>query len=736
MASSRLILLILILTIGFIPAVSRDTAEGNNTEAAADEPLYYIGGWGGVNYNLHSGNFSELPGVYSCCPKYTSGDGFGYSFGGLIEFPGYELTGLEGISAEIRLGIATLGGDFTVEQFIGNNVEVISNVPPYGISKRKVFVDHYLESKITAFQLEPVVNYMLYKGLRGSLGFNMSYLLSSTVSQYEQIIEPGNATFLDGSLKQNVYNDVEIREINSMQFFGVAALGYELPISKSAFLVPNIRYNLPFTNISSVDWSVSTLHLGIALKMPVMPARILPTIRDTVYIRDTTVVAVFGLNEDKINHIKTVGELEYVELPDANLERLVVTENYEKHIPKIVKLETDLIAIAIEKDGTVANDVASEDITIVIEEIEIEEGFPLLPYIFFKKGSSSLSDSKLHLITNGEAKSFSESDLPWNTLGIYSELLNIIALRMQQNPEAKLVITGCNNNTDEEMDNLILSGKRARVARDYLLNIWEIDPRRIKIEKQNLPDNPGRSGEPDGMEENQRVELYSNDFNILKPVELKEIATTATPPVIEISPMIISEAGIEKWELNIRQSGRILRHYDGTGTPPQTIKWNITDEPVPQLDTPLETALYARDKEGQESRSKITTAIQQLTIKKKRSELIDDKRIEKFSLIVFGFNKADLSRNHKLALQYISGRIKPNSTVTIAGYTDRTGEAEYNRELAQRRAMEVEKALGLKDNIVTIVPIGKDVLLYDNNSPVGRSYSRTVQITIESPVKE
>ena len=86
-------------------------------------------------------------------------------------------------------------------------------------------------------------------------------------------------------------------------------------------------------------------------------------------------------------------------------------------------------------------------------------------------------------------------------------------------------------------------------------------------------------------------------------------------------------------------------------------------------------------------------------------------------------------------MEKVKARIQPESKVRIVGYADRTGNPEYNRALAKRRCIEAQRVLGVSDDRVTIDPIGSDVLVYNNDIPEGRSYSRTVQIEIETPIK-
>ena len=110
-------------------------------------------------------------------------------------------------------------------------------------------------------------------------------------------------------------------------------------------------------------------------------------------------------------------------------------------------------------------------------------------------------------------------------------------------------------------------------------------------------------------------------------------------------------------------------------------------------------------------------------------------RVERYSLIVFDHNSAQLIAANQRVMKRVKERIEPESKATILGYADRQGNPEYNLKLAERRCKEAQRALGLPDSRVTLKPIGSDKLIYDNDTPEGRSYSRTVQIEIEHQVR-
>ena len=122
--------------------------------------------------------------------------------------------------------------------------------------------------------------------------------------------------------------------------------------------------------------------------------------------------------------------------------------------------------------------------------------------------------------------------------------------------------------------------------------------------------------------------------------------------------------------------------------------------------------------------------------KKKRVEQVKDKRLERFSLMLFDFDRAEISAENLTLLSFIKQRIAPTSQVTIIGYGDRVGSREYNRDLAFRRSVEVKNFLQLPEDRIKIVPIGNDVLLHDNATPEGRSYCRIVQVIIATPMEK
>ncbi len=104
--------------------------------------------------------------------------------------------------------------------------------------------------------------------------------------------------------------------------------------------------------------------------------------------------------------------------------------------------------------------------------------------------------------------------------------------------------------------------------------------------------------------------------------------------------------------------------------------------------------------------------------------------------VVFALNSAALSEQAKSALDQIAGAVGGQQfgyMIEVQGYTDNTGDEQYNIGLSQRRAEAVERYLVSK-NIplfrVSIVGLGKDKPVADNKSRDGRAQNRRVEVRV------
>mgnify|MGYP000859471108 CR=1 FL=1 len=685
-------------------------------------PSFWFGPYGGVNINMHSADFRNLPNTFCCSPGFQSGSGIGYSLGGLFILP-FRIEGHD-LRLDIRLGYNNMNADLIRDTIIGNT----PNDNYTGTDD--VESEHKIESVLGGIGLDIGLDYYFIDKFYGTLGLRFGYLLTGEFSQQEMITKPNDVTFLNGSRLWNVYDKREIPELNKFQFGVYAGLGYDLPIGDELYLTPEARFYYNFTNISNdtINWKPHFLYLGAALKIPIIPVYKLPYIDETEYVRDTMLISDAGVSREEVRLISERESVKETKKTDAIVRKTTIYQHYEKHIPKALSLNAALTVTGIAPDGT-----RQKNPTLVIEEIEAEEGFPLLPYVFFRSGSAGLDGSGLKILDRSGTSGFDEQKLPWNTLAIYSDMLNILGSRMKELPDSKITVTGCNNNLGSEENNMQLSQDRANAIKNYLVDVWDINPSRIAVRQQGLPTNPSNNMIPDGQVENQRAEISSDNYELLKYLTQKDVIRTSTPPRVEIVPEVTASNGLKSWDITIEQDGALLRQYAGEDLP-GSLNWNVEEAPMPALESPVTIKMTAIDNEGNKTQTVHETKISQLTINKKRYEIKEDHRIERFSLILFDFDKATLTKDHNKIISDINSKIEPESKVTVYGYTDRIGTPEYNKQLADRRIQETRKLLNVKPANLKTVPVGSDMLLYPNETPQGRCYSRTVKVDIETPM--
>jgi outer membrane protein OmpA-like peptidoglycan-associated protein len=718
----RLILTFTLLTVALFSKTETDKI---------DTLQFRIGLYAGGGYDLHSSNFSAIKGLPNCCTNFNGGSGDGILAGLYLEIP-YDRKLSFALDTRYRIHNA----DLTVENVnIGNTLILDANG---NTRTTEVNVNHLFTPNFSSISFIPKVHYNVYRSTKKENydespfkfdltgGLTISYLMGGVINQSEVITKPDNITFLDGKLARNEFTaaPVSLGPIVVAPLIGVRS---QLQISKNLDIEPFLNFQLGLMNITGVSWKYNSLEFGLAIVYNSFKSRKPIEIFKEEYKRDTVIAYDPSIKESEIILLDTKKEKNTAELGTEIVTTTTIYEKYELKLPKKLNMNFDFTILGITADGK-----KQQVPTLIIEETETIESFPILPQVFFAENSSQLALTSSNILNEAQATNYDIKNLKWNTLEIFKEALNLIAYRLKNNSNAKITLVGNNANIGSEENNLTLSEERANAVKKYLVDVWKINQNRIAVKKQNLPSNPGKSDDPMGMAENRRVEVYSDDLDVMKPMELREIFRTSNPPQIEIEPSGKAEAEEYNWKMEVSQNGKQIRSFDGNNDL-RKLTWNVTDEPVPQLETPLDFTFDAIDKYGNKFDLTKQMQIKQLTIKKKREELHDDKLIEKYALIVFDFDKATVNQLQRNILDEIKKKIKPNSIVTIEGYSDILGDAEYNLNLSSKRCTEVQKYLNLPN--AQIKPYGNSVLLYDNSTPQGRAYSRTVKIIIETPLK-
>jgi len=645
------------------------------------------------NRNLHTANFKGLPDIPSCCPTYTDGTGSGLTFGLLYEHPF-----LDSFFWMLRAGYSS--GDAILTADEGTTVK-FNGEPVQGVFR------HTIATHLSNWGIEPLFGYMPFNGLLAMAGGRLGYVTTKSFEQKETIVEPANGgTFENGKRTRNEFSG-DIPGVSSLSGSLLFGLGYEIPLNRKGTLLasPEVFYSYGLTPVvSDLTWSINMLRVGVALKYS--------PLFDTIAAPILAAEPVLPHGEGQL-----VVEPEPVEEPEPEDHSL---------------LHASVKAASLEPDGT-----ERPNVTIRVEEFISTEMRPLLNYVFFDENSSDLPDRYVRMQPD-ETSDFAVEDLHGiPVLPTYYHLLNIVGRRLRAHPDAKITLVGCNSDEGVETGRLDLSKNRADTVRKYLEDIWGIAPSRITVQTRNKPGKPSDTTVIDGVIENRRVEIYSDTWEILEPVITHDTLRVIQSPDVRFHQRSYSTNGVADWTLDVKQSGRDLKKFSGSGPLTPAVDWKLNDgqQALPNSSDPITYQLTVHDSIG----LSYTTVLDSLpvdfiSLQKKRRNRIADKEIGNYSLILFDFDRGELNASNQRIAKFIRGEIRPEASVTITGYTDRIGLTDHNQRLSQSRAASTANALAVP--LSRSSGLGETKLLYDNELPEGRFYCRTVNVYVETPIEE
>lgn len=683
---NKLLILLFLASIQLTPILAQEYAE----EPYSPRDSYGV--FVGAGINLHSADFKKFADIPSCCPGYESGSGFGINFGIYYSTPMGDL-----IDLSLRAKYLQLGGLVSrIEQEVGTTNSG---------SNQTIEFEHRFDASISSMAFEPILEFKLSNQFRLRGGFRIGYLLDGNLNEHiEEVVTPSNGLFIDEngntSRTRNSYTG-KIPNLSTIEGAILLGASYDLPLNDSytLFLVPYIDMSLGLTSfVPDFGWTANSVVGGIGVRYAprdiIRPKEILPPPPPP---------------------------------PPPPLPP-------PPPPPMVPQLDASIKAVSVNENGQ-ESDVSA----IKVEEFFLNRTHPLLNYIFFGENSSEIP-KRYTRITEKEKEEFSFKQLfDMKTMDVYHEILNIVGKRLQFYPQSNLELVGCNSNQNLEANNISLSRDRAEAVKQYLVSEWGISPDRITTKSRNLPDNPSNQNEQDGIEENRRVEMNANIPQIFEPMIINDTLRTSNPPHIRFKPQVKSEIGANKWKIITYQNGKELKTFSGSGNIPKAVDWDLETEKeqdyVPTLDKPLQYRLQIIDNDNKMWESSIQELpVKQITVEYKIENVLPDKEFDVFSMIGFGYNQAELNDRNIFIADKAKKRLRSYSITDIIGYSDRLGNELTNQKLSQRRAYNVADYLGLNPE-ATARGLGEKKLLYDNDYPEGRFYSRTVVISIITPIE-
>lgn len=683
---------------------------------------------------FHTADFHQLKAVKNCCPTFESGSGSGYLAGLLYETPFFKRK-----DSRLLFSLNVLYSSHDGELNDDEETSVM-----LGGSLEDVTIRHELTSRFQSLNIEPLVNFFIWKNLYFKAGYSAFFLFTKEYDQLERLIEPEDRTFDDGrTIRHEVSGDLEDASfINSSVIGGI---GYDLALGADGEIIiaPEVKYRLSLTPvIEGTTWNIDGLSAGISIKWS--PKYRPPEIEDEFRekrIIDTIRIDREGLAEryTSIGRPSISNDTVLIDYTRIITETIIRTDTVYMPLmpepePEPVISGFDSVAIDFEliKDGN-----PLETNTLTLEEFRSTNMQPLLCYIFFDH-NSAIIPKRYKRLEPQQTNAFTvESLVDSPTLPTYYNVLNIIGRRMRDNPGMTITITGCNSGFGEEESNTELSKQRANSVYDYLKSIWEIGMNRMEVKFRNTPEVVSNPKISEGQEENRRVEIESRFDEITSPVILDDTLRLANAGQVVLMPKIYPPDKTKKWTIFLEQGGSPVGKFEGEGAPQERLLWFPNDEDVFRGSDSKEIKVHleASGTAGDTAAVAENILVNYMTLDKKQKTAESDIKVDRYSLFLFDFDDPDLKQRHKKTIDFIKKRLEADSRIKVYGFSDNIGDDRHNRILSEKRASNVVRALGrVAGAKIEYEGLGESRLLFDNSLPEGRFYCRTVRVMVETPL--
>jgi outer membrane protein OmpA-like peptidoglycan-associated protein len=184
----------------------------------------------------------------------------------------------------------------------------------------------------------------------------------------------------------------------------------------------------------------------------------------------------------------------------------------------------------------------------------------------------------------------------------------------------------------------------------------------------------------------------------------------------------------------------VIQTASGEGDITSALTFNLVSAGLSKIASfkTITASVEVTDKEGEtfKDRTAATSKVRFIRREEMKTQKKGDRVLEKYSLILFDFDKAEIRERNRVIVDRIIARMKamPSAEVKIVGHTDSIGKEGYNVRLSERRAKAVLNQLlasGMKEGEnLELSGVGPREPLYDNSTPEGRALNRMVTVTL------
>lgn len=639
---------------------------------AFGQPIPGFGVIGGATINMPDAGFRQLGSFPSCCPEFTSGTGTGGQFGGWLERRIAHRVSIVG-----RLMLSWDNVSFTDDEssFVADLRDTPRVVP--------ALFRHQLQSSHAAITIEPLVAFTLFDRTSLVFGPRVALGVSSRFRQTETLVEPADFGSFVGSGRVWIDNSGDIPSTPAVAAWLTSGLRttFNLRSDESLTLTPELTYSYALNDVSQgADWKPHALRLSVSLgwhgsSLP--PDTLVPTIQAPA---------------------------------------IAVSEPVKPPAPKI-----RLKVYGINDDGTVIPDPIIER-----RETKVINLHPMLGHVYFDDNSSVIPERYLR----GTDRAIRDTLTLTSMEALHGELA-IIALRMKARPQARLRVGGMTANTATDKG-AELARSRAEAVAAKLRDLG-IESERIEVITGDRLFTATRMSDTServlAIEENRRVEISCSDEVVMGPISLGSIDISVFPKRIRVADSIVSSSPLTV-STDLRLDDTVVsipRARDAQGASGDV---DLTSIVTGSASRSLNVKVTATDSAGQTGQEVLSIPIRRQDTAISKTTRSGELQVERYGLVLFDFNTANIGPHHMLIINIIKSRITPTTTVAVYGMTDRAGSDDYNRLLSLRRAREVARMLGVKD--VAVEGLGEDSPQFPNQLPEGRAANRTVIVELRS----
>jgi outer membrane protein OmpA-like peptidoglycan-associated protein len=656
----------------------------------------------------HAGMFT-LPQAPTCCTAYEQGGALGLAYG---------LSLRQEITKHVRFVVRGLVVPWSATFTTTENLLLAGQVS--GTSR------HELDVHLTAITGEALVDVRLPGHGRIMGGVWAGQYSQPTFSQREVLVTPSGGTFENQKRVRGETSNASLVGTPSMPL-GLSLGGgwdWHLTENHSWTLTPEVLFMAPFEAIvEGLDWKASMLRAGVTLTYAVnAPKPPLPVLFKRQLSTDTVWVTLGAAAQERYaegperiqtDTLRTTSDI-------TILDRVSRTDTM--FVPELPKITANISVKAVD-DGK-----PSDVFGIRVSTQFVTEALPVLPVVFFDGRSAQLSSRYRRISRPAE---FSSGNIAPRTTDVHREVMNILGERLRARASSRIRLVGNIDPTTEAGD-CDLARRRAEAVRDYLVSAWGIEAGRIDATTTAtcVPERVTRQQSEDGYSENRRVEVVTDDLELLAPVGRKRFNETRgiTPPRLLFDPAGSSRQFVEGWRLDVRTGGVQLFADSGAGNPSSLVReLNAVQAEQMTTGSPVQVELTLFGIRGVVERAVASIPVNKDTV---------STEYERLTLTLFDVASDKVGAVAEAQIRSFVNTVPAGSTVRVRGFADLLGNAKFNQELSMKRATAVCNVL--KNSMQRKVTLRCDEVsagfppgIESYGTPEERFLSRTVQIEVQ-----